>query len=140
MVQIPSESPKSDTREIAAEIAGFLEKIDNVEVSFHTMEEPITNIVARVRGNSPGKRLIFNGHIDTYPVGDDSLWTENPFSGHEKNGRLYGRSVSDMKGGIAIYLLTLTIMAEMRDSWSGELVLTLAGDEETMGVKGQNIS
>lgn len=28
------------------------------------------------------------------------------------------------------------IMAEMRDSWSGELVITLAGDEETMGVKG----
>ena len=136
LVQIPSESPKSDTREIAAEIAGFLEKIDDVEVSFHTMEEPITNLVARVKGNSPGKRLIFNGHVDTYPVGDESLWTESPFSGHEKNGRIYGRGVSDMKGGIASYLLTFKIMAEMRDSWSGELVLTLAGDEETMGVKG----
>lgn len=136
MVQIPSESPKSDTSEIAAEIAGFLEKIDNVEVSFHTMEEPITNLVARVNGNSPGKRLIFNGHIDTSPVGDVSLWTESPFSGHEKNGRIYGRGVYDMKGGIARYLVTLMIMAEMRDSWSGELVLTLAGDEETMGVKG----
>lgn len=136
LVQIPSESPKSDTSEIAAEIAGFLEKIDNVEVSFHTMEEPITNLVARVNRNSLGKRLIFNGHIDTYPVGDESLWTESPFSGHEKNGRIYGRGVSDMKGGIASYLVTLMIMAEMRDSWSGELVLTLAGDEETMGVKG----
>lgn len=136
LVQIPSESPKSDTREIAAEIAGFLEKIDDVEVSFHTMEEPITNLVARVKGNSPGKRLIFNGHIDTSPVGDVSLWTESPFSGHEKNGRIYGRGVSDMKGGIASYLLTFMIMGEMRDSWSGELVLTLAGDEETMGVKG----
>lgn len=136
LVQIPSESPKSDTREIAAEIAGFLEKIDDVEVSFHTMEEPITNLVARVKGNSPGKRLIFNGHIDTYPVGDESLWTESPFSGHEKNGRIYGRGVSDMKGGIASYLLTFMIMGEMRDSWSGELVLTLAGDEETMGIKG----
>ena len=136
LVQIPNESPNSDTSEIAAEIAGFLEKIDNVEVSFHTMEEPITNLVARVNGNSPGKRLIFNGHIDTYPVGDESLWTESPFSGHEKNGRIYGRGVSDMKGGIASYLVTLMIMAEMRDSWSGELVLTLAGDEKTMGVKG----
>lgn len=34
LVQIPSESPKSDTSEIAAEIAGFLEKIDNVEFHF----------------------------------------------------------------------------------------------------------
>ena len=97
MVQIPSESPKSDTREIAAEIAGVLEKIDGVEVSFHTLEEPITNIVARVKGSSPGKRLVLNGHLDTYPVGDESLWTNNPFSGHEKDGRMYGRGVSDMK-------------------------------------------
>ena len=136
LVQIPSESPESDTREIAEEIAGVLEEIDGVDVSFHTMEEPIKNIVARVKGKSPGKRLIFNGHLDTYPVGDESLWTNNPFSGHEKDGRMYGRGVSDMKGGIASYLVTFMIMAEMRDSWSGELVITLAGDEETMGVKG----
>lgn len=97
LVQIPSESPESDTREIAEEIAGVLEEIDGVDVSFHTMEEPIKNIVARVKGKSPGKRLIFNGHLDTYPVGDESLWTNNPFSGHEKDGRMYGRGVSDMK-------------------------------------------
>src|SRR5690625_3800179 len=88
LVQIPSESPKSDTREIAKEIAGILEQIDEVEVSFHTLEDPITNIVARIKGNSSGKRLIFNGHLDTYPVGDESLWTVDPFSGHEKNGRM----------------------------------------------------
>ena len=136
LVQIPSVSPRSDTREIAAEIAGVLEKIDGVEVSFHTLEEPITNIVARVKGSSPGKRLVLTGHLDTYPVGDESLWTNNPFSSHEKDGRMYGRGVSDMKGGIASYLLTFMIMAEMRNSWSGELVITLAGDEETVGVKG----
>lgn len=136
MVQIPSESPESDTRQMAKEIADVLEEIDGVEVTFHTLEEPITNIVARVKGNSPGKRLILNGHLDTYPVGDESLWTNDPFSGHEEDGRLYGRGVSDMKGGIASYLVTFMIMAEMRDFWSGELVITLAGDEETMGVKG----
>ena len=136
LVQIPSESPESDTREIAAEIADVLEKIDGVEFSFHTLEEPITNIVARIKGSSTGKRLILNGHLDTYPVGDISLWTNDPFSGHVKDGRMYGRGVSDMKGGIVSYLVTFMIMAEMRDSWSGELVMTLAGDEETMGVKG----
>lgn len=136
LVQIPSESPESDTREMANEIVSVLERIDGVEVSFHTLEEPIRNIVARVKGSSSGKRLILNGHLDTYPVGDKSFWTDNPFSGHEKDGRIYGRGVSDMKGGIASYLVTFMIMAKMRNSWSGELVITLAGDEETMGVKG----
>lgn len=136
LVQIPSESPESDTRQMVKEIADFLEQIDGVEISFHTLEEPITNIVARIKGKNPGKRLILNGHLDTYPAGNESLWTHHPFSGHEENGRMYGRGVSDMKGGIASYLVTFMIMAEMRDSWSGELVITLAGDEETMGVKG----
>lgn len=136
LVQIPSESPESDTRALVDEIKIILERIDGVEVTCHTEEEPIVNLVARLKGSSPGKRLILNGHLDTYPVGDESQWTENPFSGHEEDGRLYGRGVSDMKGGIASYLLTFMFMAELKDSWSGELVMTLAGDEETMGVKG----
>lgn len=136
LVQIPSESPESDTRALVEELKTILENIDGVEVTFPTKEEPIVNLVARLKSNTPGKRLILNGHLDTYPVGDASLWTKHPLSGHEENGRLYGRGASDMKGGIASYILTFMIMSELRDSWSGELVMTLAGDEETMGVKG----
>lgn len=136
LVQIPSESPESDTRALVEELKTILENIDGVEVTCHTKEEPIVNLVARLKSNTPGKRLILNGHLDTYPVGDASLWTKHPFSGHEENGRLYGRGAADMKGGIASYLLTFMIMSELMDSWSGELVMTLAGDEENMGVKG----
>ena len=136
LVQIPSESPESDTRALVEELKTILETIDVVEVTCHTKEEPIVNLVARLKSNTPGKRLILNGHLDTYPVGDESQWTQHPFSGHEENGRLYGRGASDMKGGIASYILTFMIMSEFRDNWSGELVVTLAGDEESMGVKG----
>lgn len=135
LVRIPSESPTSDTREIVQMIVEFLKVIEGAEVSIHTLEEPIQNIVARIKGNGPGKRLIFNGHLDTYPVGDLSAWTVDPF-GELKEGKLFGRGSSDMKGGIASYLLTFMILANYRSEWSGEIVLTLAGDEETMGVKG----
>src|SRR5699024_983376 len=69
LVQVPSETPQSDTREIVNEIKSILENIGGVEVNCHTKEEPIGNLVARLKGSSPGKRLIFNGHLDTYPVG-----------------------------------------------------------------------
>lgn len=136
LVKIPSESPESDTRKIAELTAGILGQVDGAEITFHTKEEPITNVVARIKGASPGKRLILNGHLDTFPVGDDSLWTVDPFSALVTAGRMYGRGVSDMKGGIASYLLVFKLMAELREHWSGELVVTLAGDEETMGTKG----
>jgi succinyl-diaminopimelate desuccinylase len=136
LVKIPSESPTSDTRQIAQMAVEFLKKIDGAEVTMHTLEEPIVNVVATIKGNGPGKRLVFNGHLDTYPVGDKSAWTVDPFGAQVKDGRLYGRGSSDMKGGIASYMLAFMLLAECKSDWSGEVVLTLAGDEETMGVKG----
>jgi acetylornithine deacetylase/succinyl-diaminopimelate desuccinylase-like protein len=41
-----------------------------------------------------------------------------------------------MKGGIACSLLAAMLLAETRDAWAGEIVLTLAGDEENMGSLG----
>ena len=41
-----------------------------------------------------------------------------------------------MKGGIACSILAASLLAEHRHAWSGEIVLTLAGDEENMGSLG----
>ena len=56
------------------------------------------NVVARVRGSGGGRSLMFNGHIDV--VGVDSM-THAPFDAFERDGRIYGRGSSDMKGGVA---------------------------------------
>jgi acetylornithine deacetylase/succinyl-diaminopimelate desuccinylase-like protein len=53
-----------------------------------------------------------------------------------REGKLYGRGVSDMKGGIAASLLAVRELARRRDAWSGDIVVTLAGDEESMGSLG----
>ncbi len=41
-----------------------------------------------------------------------------------------------MKGGIACSILAMRLLAATREAWRGEAVLTLAGDEETMGILG----
>jgi len=136
LVGTKSENPPGDTKALAEVAAEMLRNIEGVEVEFVTAEYPIVNVVARLTGNGAGRRLIFNGHLDTYPVGDASLWSVDPLAGIQKDGRLYGRGVSDMKGGIAASITAMALMAECRNAWSGELVLTLAGDEETMGKLG----
>ena len=47
-----------------------------------------------------GKSIIFNGHIDVVPVGDERLWTRPPFEAWVEGDKLYGRGASDMKAAI----------------------------------------
>ncbi len=136
LVRIPSENPPSDTRAVAKAVGEILGKVPGVELSYPTQEEPVVNLVARIRGGRPGRRLVFNGHLDTFPAGDREAWTVDPFGGELVGDRLYGRGAADMKGGIASYLLAFMLLAGCREAWPGELVITLAGDEESMGVLG----
>lgn len=136
LVATPSENPPGDTRAIAQAIAEVLRPVEGVELDLPCAVSPIVNVVARVKGNRPGRRLIFNGHLDTYPVGNPDAWSVDPFVGEVREDRLYGRGVADMKGGIACSIWAFMMLAELREAWSGELVLVLAGDEETMGCHG----
>lgn len=136
LLRAKSENPPGDTSLAAKVAADILKEAEGAEVEFATAEYPIVNLVARLRGRAGGRRLVFNGHLDTFPLGDTSLWSVDPLAGVEIGGRLYGRGVSDMKGGVACSLLAFHLLAECRDHWSGEVVVTLAGDEETMGRRG----
>src|SRR5690606_16149386 len=46
--------------------------------------------------------LLFDSHMDIVPVA--GLWTVDPFGAEIRNGRLYGRGTTDMKGGLAAAL------------------------------------
>lgn len=136
LVATASPNPPNDTRDIARAAAALLATlIPDVELSLHYGSDTVVNLVARVRGARPGRRIVFNGHLDTYPLGDLAAWTVNP-GGELRDGRLYGRGAADMKGGIACSMVALSLLAEYRALWDGEAVLTLAGDEETMGPLG----
>jgi succinyl-diaminopimelate desuccinylase len=129
-----SESPPGDTRTIASEVVSLLAGSE-IEVQIHPSATEIYNVVARIHGKGKGGRLILNGHLDTFPLGNSADWTVSP-NGQEYNGRLYGLGVSDMKGGLAASIFALRNLAAFRESWPGEVVATFAGDEETMGVRG----
>lgn len=91
--------------------------------------------MARVIGNGPGKRLVLNGDLDTFPLGALEEWTTDP-SGEVRDNRLYGLGISDMKGGVAAAIFALRIMADFQAHFPGELVGTFVGDEETLGALG----
>ena len=136
LVAIASPNPPSDTFEVAAVAEELLRAIPGIEIERIEPAPRVVSLIARIRGKGPGRRLIFNGHLDTFPLLENLAWTVPPLGGVLKDGKLYGRGVCDMKGGIACSLLAATLLSQHRDSWNGEIVLTLAGDEENMGSLG----
>ena len=75
---------------------------------------------------------MLNGHLDTFPIGE-ARWSHHPLGADLEDGRIYGRGACDMKAGVATLVLAFVTLAEFREVWNGEVVLTLVGDEETGG-------
>ncbi|WP_421997308.1 M20/M25/M40 family metallo-hydrolase [Reyranella sp.] len=136
LVAVASPNPPSDTHDVAAVAEALLRDIPGMTVERFEPEPRVVSLVGRLEGARPGRRLIFNGHLDTFPLLEELPWTVPPLGGVLADGKLYGRGVCDMKGGMACSLLAAALLARHRDAWSGEIVLTLAGDEENMGSLG----
>jgi succinyl-diaminopimelate desuccinylase len=130
LVAIPSMTPPGDTNALVAALVDYLGQEPGIELREVRTADHVANLVAIVRGAAPGRRLVFNGHLDTFPIGDATTWSVSPW-GEERDGRLYGLGISDMKGGVAAAVFALQILARHRSSFSGELVGTFVGDEET---------
>src|SRR5215470_13570119 len=62
----------------------------------------VENLYARIGTAAP--HLMFAGHTDVVPPGEETAWTHAPFAGDIADGQLYGRGAVDMKGAIACFL------------------------------------
>ncbi|BAO90413.1 M20/M25/M40 family metallo-hydrolase [Caballeronia cordobensis] len=134
LVAEPSPYPPGDTHAVARRIEAMLAG-SGVEITRYGTLPHVTNLVVRVRGTRPGRRLVFNGHLDTFPLVDADRWSADP-NGEARDGKLYGLGVSDMKGGVAAIVFALRHLAALRDTLPGEVVATFVGDEESMGTEG----
>lgn len=133
LIQTGSENPPGDTGPVARVVAAELQGLPGTSVEVITAKAPADNVVARIGCAKPGRRLVINAHLDTFPIGDASRWTCAPLGGEIVEGRLYGRGAGDMKAGLSTALMTARVIAEYRDKLAGELVVTCVGDEETGG-------
>lgn len=137
ITQLPSENPPGDTRAVADHLVGWLRK-RGFAPDVVSAQPDLPNLVVAVEGTGPGRHVILNGHMDTFPVGERARWTMDPWSGLVADGKIHGRGVSDMKGGLAASVAAFTLLDGMREAWHGRLTLTAVSDEETFGPWGAN--
>lgn len=94
----------------------------------------VDNLYARLGADDP--HLMFAGHVDVVPPGNEAEWRHPPFSGDIEEGVLYGRGAVDMKGGIAAFVAALARHVDAFGKPAGSVSLLITGDEEGPAVNG----
>ena len=88
-------------------------------------------IVATLKGeDSNAPKLILNGHVDVASVDDDQYWQYPPFQLTEVGGWLYGRGVSDMKGGMSSLFYVLERLKQEGRRPKGDIIVQSVVGEE----------
>jgi succinyl-diaminopimelate desuccinylase len=136
LVRRPSENPPGNTRAAADCLVEYLERHGHVPEVVEPQPGMVNVVAATDRG--PGRSVILNGHLDTFPVGDRTGWERDPFSGEVSDGKVFGRGVADMKAGTTASLIAFSLLSDLRDVWKGRLTFAAVADEETMGPWGAN--
>jgi succinyl-diaminopimelate desuccinylase len=96
---------------------------------------PVENLYARIGDAAP--HLVFAGHTDVVPPGNEAKWTHPPFAGEIAADTLYGRGAVDMKGAVACMLAaTLDHLAACGGKPKGSISFLITGDEESIAVNG----
>jgi succinyl-diaminopimelate desuccinylase len=103
-----------------------------------TAREPgmpdIENLYARL--GDAGPHLMFAGHTDVVPPGNEAAWRHQPFSGDIVDGVMYGRGAVDMKGGIACFAAAVARHIQAHGVPKGSISFLITGDEEGPAVNG----
>lgn len=148
LINIPSITPVSHEHQAAANATlDFIEQLVtptgakchrlNYSGDHPKWHYPVDNLYVEWNFGSAERHLCFLGHTDVVPVGDITRWQEPPFSATKKDGWLYGRGATDMKGAIAAYLSALlTTLPSLAEQNNLRLSLIITTDEEWAAING----
>jgi succinyl-diaminopimelate desuccinylase len=105
LISCPSVTPKDEGA--LALLADFLTSLgfECHHLPFGEGDERVPNLFARLGSAAP--HICYAGHTDVVPPGDESKWTYGPFNPTVKDGVLYGRGASDMKGSVAAFAVSV---------------------------------
>ena len=151
MIRCNSCYPPGDTRSVAEVCRAKLEAEGiSVELAYPPADLPgelddhvdnarIPSVLAVLPGG-PGKRMVWNAHIDTVPVEDVHNWRHDPFSGEiETDGGVdyvYGRGTGDDKGSVASQVMAMIVLKRAGVKLKGTLLVNPVADEEGHGKRG----
>jgi acetylornithine deacetylase/succinyl-diaminopimelate desuccinylase-like protein len=122
-----SEEPMARTMGDAFEELGL-------QTQWQQVEDGRANVLATWAGTGGGPTLMFNGHMDTSYSGREPWLQGIPgFQPHgfERDGRIYGLGISNMKGALACYVEAVRVLQDAGVRLRGDvLIAAVAGEIE----------
>jgi acetylornithine deacetylase len=136
LVKIPSVNPPGEEKDVADFISSWFERRGNYHITEVEVAPNRPNVLVRM-GDTAGRKIIFNGHMDVVPPGEG--WSFDPFEAVVRGDRMYGRGVADMKGALAAMMIAIDAINNVAaDSLNGSITLAAVVDEEKGGFFGTN--
>ena len=142
-VSIPSFTGSEQA--MAAWMAGQCEEL-GLSVQWQQVEDGRANVLATRAGSGGGPTLMFNGHLDTSYSGREPWLAGIPGfqpQGFERDGRIYGLGISNMKGALVAYLAAVRALGDsplrgdvMIAAVAGEIEKTQQGDAQGAEYRG----
>ncbi len=86
-------------------------------------------LLAKAAGESP-RRVLFYDHYDVQPPEPLELWESPPFEPTVRDGKLFGRGVSDNKGNLAARIAALLAFRAVRGTLPAGVTFLVEGEEE----------
>ncbi|MBI5801937.1 MAG: M20/M25/M40 family metallo-hydrolase [Verrucomicrobia bacterium] len=131
LVRFPSVNPDYDPASAGeGAVTQWIEEWGRAH-GFTVWRQPVLpgreNILLQFRNGADHPHFMLNGHTDTVGVGGMSI---APFSGEVRDGRLWGRGASDMKGPLACMMAAGLRLKNAPSTWHGTLTIACMADEE----------
>src|SRR5262249_25802214 len=120
-------NPPGMERACARHLGALLESA-GFTVSYHEFADTRTSLIARIGGSESKAPICFTGHIDTVPLGAKP-WGRDAFAGETDGDRRYGRGSTDMKGGVAAFVVVAIELARHLERGPGLVLVITAGEE-----------
>jgi acetylornithine deacetylase len=106
----------------------------DLQVQWQQVEDGRANVLGTWQGTGGGPTLMFNGHLDTSYSGREPWLQGIPGfqpEGFERDGRIYGLGISNMKGSVACYVEAVRALQESGVRLRGDvLIAAVAGEIE----------
>lgn len=137
LIRIDTTNPPGNERTAVLHLQKLLQS-EGIETRVLDIAPGRANLYARIKGDGSRRPLILLSHTDVV-MAEPKRWSVPPFSGEIRDGFVYGRGASDMKGTAAVQVTLMRLLKRRNVPLKRDVILLAVADEEAGGTGARSI-